>query len=114
MVPSFDVVQDPLSFLGCQSTLWAHAQLSIPENIQVLQCKAGPNQLFLQSVLMSGIAFTQVQHLALRLVELHEVLLHLILELVQVPLDVFSSFCCFNCTSHPGLICKTDEDTPLF
>jgi len=59
--------------------------------------------------LISGVALTQVQNLALGLVEPHKVHRGLLLELVHVPLNGILSLIRINCTSHLGVICKLAE-----
>ena len=55
---------------------------------------------------------TQVQGLALGLVEPHEVHTGPLLELVQVPLDGILSFWCVSCTTQLDVICKLAEGAP--
>lgn len=70
----------------------AQVQLFIQKNSSsVLFCRTTLNEVFSGSVAMSGIAPAWVQHLALGLVELHEVVMDPILELVQVLVDSFAS-----------------------
>ena len=52
-------------------TLLAHVQLFIHQDLQVLLCRAALSEFFSQSVLISEIASSQVQHIALGLIELH-------------------------------------------
>lgn len=54
----------------------------------------------------TGIALTQLQHLALGPVKTHDIPTSSLLELVQVPLDGIPSFRSVNCTSQLGVICK--------
>ena len=63
---SFDAAQDSVGLLKL-----AHVKLSIHQNLQVLPCRSALNEFFFQSVLLSGIALTEVQHLLLSLVESH-------------------------------------------
>jgi len=58
---------------------------------------------------MLRVALTQLQDLALGLVELHVVHTGPLLELVQVPLDGIPSFWLVNCTTQLGVICKPAE-----
>ncbi|KAK4808976.1 hypothetical protein QYF61_015210 [Mycteria americana] len=81
------------------------------------------NQFIPWSVLILGIALTQVQDLALRIVEVHEVCMGPLLKPVKVALDGIPSLLRINCTTELGVICKlaegalnptiyiTDEDT---
>ncbi|KAK4810611.1 hypothetical protein QYF61_007348 [Mycteria americana] len=84
---SFDAAQDTVGFLGCECTLLAHVQLFIHQYPQVLLCRAALNPFIAQAVLIPGVALTQVQDLALGLVEPHEIHMGPLLELAQVPLD---------------------------
>lgn len=67
---SFDAAQDVLGFLGCKGTWPAHVELFINQQV-VLRAFFDPFSA--QSVFILGIAPTQVQDLALGVVELHEV-----------------------------------------
>lgn len=62
------------AFWAVSTTLLAHAQLFISENIQTLCCRTDLNDFF-QSILISVIALNQVQHFALGLAEFQEVLM---------------------------------------
>jgi len=75
---------------------------------QVLN-RAALNPFIFQSVLISGVALTEVQDLALGLVEPHEVHIGPLLELVQVLLNGILSFRRVHCTTHLGVICKLAE-----
>jgi len=76
---------------------------------QVLLGRAALNPFIPQSVLIPGVAPTQVQDPAHGLVEPHEVHTGPLPELVQVPLDGIPSFWCVNCTTQLGVICKLAE-----
>ena len=78
---------------------------------QVLLSRAALNPFTPQPVLIQEVALTQVQYPALGLAELHEVHTGPLLELVQVCLDGILSFWHVNCTTQPGVICKTAEGT---
>ncbi|KAK4831745.1 hypothetical protein QYF61_018943 [Mycteria americana] len=69
---SFEAAQDTIGFLGCEHTSPALTQFFIHQYLQVLLRRAALNPLIAQPVSMVGIALTQVQNLALGLVELHE------------------------------------------
>lgn len=73
---------------------WIFKCLSHP---QVLLSSAALSD-FLQSVLTSGIAPIQMQHPALQLFKLHEVLTDPLLRFVQAPLNDVPSFWCVNST----------------
>ena len=84
---SFYAAQDTVGLLGCECTLSAHVQLFIHQYPQVRLPRASLNPFIPQLVLTVGVALTQVQDLALGLVEPHEVHKGPLLKLVQVPLD---------------------------
>jgi len=67
--------------------LLAHVELLIHRYPQVLLLRAALEPLSAQPLLMFGIALTDVQDLALDLVELHAVCTGPPLQLVQVPLN---------------------------
>ncbi|KAK4806919.1 LOW QUALITY PROTEIN: hypothetical protein QYF61_012640 [Mycteria americana] len=93
-------------FLGCKRTLPAHVQIFIHQYPQVLLCRAALNPFIPQSVLILGIALTQVQDLVLGLVELHEVHMGPLLKPVKIPLDGSPSL---YCTTQLGVIYKLAE-----
>ena len=114
-----------VGLLGCERTLPAHVQLFIHQYLQVLLRRAALNLFIPQPVLILGVASTQVQDLALGLVEPHEVHTGPLLKLIQVPVDGISSLRGVNHTTELGVICKfaegafdptvyvTDEDVRL-
>ena len=61
---------------------------------------------------MSGITLTQVQQLALGLVEPHSVHIGSLFKTVQVPLDGIPSFFLINCTTQFGVIFRLDKSAP--
>jgi len=65
----------------------AHVQLFIHQYLQVLLGRAALKLFIPQPLLIVGVVLTQVQDLALGLIEPHEVHTGPLLELVQVPLD---------------------------
>lgn len=75
---------------------------------QILLCRAALKD-FSQPVLISGIALTQVPHLALGPVELDEVLMGPLLEFLQVLLDGTLSFCSVTYTVQLWIIYKLAE-----
>ena len=95
--------------LGYQCTLWAHVQLIIHQYPQVLLVRVALHPFIPQPVLISGVALTQMQDLALDLVERPEVHPGPPFQLVQVPLDDVLSFWHVSCTTHLGVICKLAE-----
>ena len=86
--------------LGCKCTLSAHVQLFIHQYPQVLLGRTGLNPFIPQPVLIVGFAPTQMQDLALGIVELHEVHTGPPLKPVWVPLDVILSFRHVNGTTQ--------------
>ena len=106
---SFDAAQDTVGFLSCERILPAHVQLFIHQHPQVLLGRAALNPFIPQPILIPGVAPTQVQDLALGLVEPHEVHTGSLLELVQVPLDGIPSLRRVNRTTQLGVLCKFAE-----
>ena len=98
-----------IGFLGCERTLLAHVQLFIHHYPQVLLRRAALNPFIPQPVLILGVALTQVQDLALGLVEPHEVHMGPLFRLVQVPLDGIPSLGHVNRTTQLGVIHKLAE-----
>jgi len=104
-----DAAQDMVGLLGCECTLLDHVQLLIHQYPQVLLVRAAHNPFIPQSVLIPGIALTQVQDLALGLVEPHEVHISSLLKLVQVPLDGTASLRRVDRTTYLGVVGKLAE-----
>lgn len=75
----------------------------------VLLIRATVNEFLSQSVLVSGISLTQMQDIALLLVQLYEVHVGPLLKLFQIPLDGIPFFCCANSIIQLGAICKLAE-----
>ena len=71
---------------------------------QVLLHRSSLIEFFSQSVHVSGIALTQLQHLASGLVEPHSVNVGPLFKSVQVSLDSIPSFCHSKCTTQRGVI----------
>ncbi|KAK4832535.1 hypothetical protein QYF61_023867 [Mycteria americana] len=109
-------VKDTIGFLGCKCTLLAHVQFFIHQYPQGLLPRAALNPFIPHSVLILGIALTQVQNLALGLVELHEVHRGPLLKPVKVPLDGIPSLRNISCTTRLGVIPKIAESAlnPIF
>ncbi|KAK4814944.1 LOW QUALITY PROTEIN: hypothetical protein QYF61_006888, partial [Mycteria americana] len=103
------VLQDTVGLLGCELTLWAHVQVFVRQDPQVLFRRAALDHIIPQSVLKPRIALTQDP--ALGLVEPHEVHRGPLLQLAQVPLDDIPSFLHVNCTTQLGVDCKLAEGT---
>ena len=87
----------------------SHVPHFVHNDPQVLFGRAALKKFFSQSVYVSEIASTQVQHLALGLVELHLVHIGSLFKLVQVPLGGVPSFYCINCTTQFSVICELAE-----
>jgi len=87
---AFDAAEDAVGLLGCQSTLLGHVDLLVNQH-PLTTLRAALNPLYAQPVFVLGIALTQVQDLALGLVEPREVHTGPPLKLVRVPLDGFLS-----------------------
>ncbi|KAK4819050.1 hypothetical protein QYF61_024689 [Mycteria americana] len=83
----FDTSQDAIGLLGRLGTLLAHIQLAIYQYSQVLFRQAAFQPLFPKPVALHGVAVTQVQDLALSLVEPHTTDLGPSIQPVQVPLQ---------------------------
>ncbi|KAK4827693.1 LOW QUALITY PROTEIN: hypothetical protein QYF61_020827 [Mycteria americana] len=68
-----DTSQDAVGFLGHLGTLPAHVQPAVNQHPQVLLCQAAFQPLFPKPVVLHGVVVTQVQDLALGLVEPHTI-----------------------------------------
>ncbi|XP_040529545.1 uncharacterized protein LOC112532543 [Gallus gallus] len=79
----------------------------------ILKCflAAVLNEFFSQSVLISGITLTQVQHLVLGLLKPCQILMGPLTNHVQVPLDGIPPLYCINCTTQHDVISKLAEST---
>jgi len=106
---AFDAAREAVGLLGCERALVAHVQLFTHQCPQVLLSRAALKPFIPHPVLILGVALTHVQGLALGLVGPHEVHMHPLLELVQVPLDGILSLRCANCTTQLGVICELAE-----
>jgi len=95
--------------MGCEHTLVAHVQLFIHQYPQVLVLRGALNPFILQPVLIVGLALTHVQHLALGLVELHEVHTGPLLKLIQFLLDGIPALQNVDHTTQLGVIYKLAE-----
>ncbi|KAK4818354.1 hypothetical protein QYF61_011451 [Mycteria americana] len=83
---------------GCERTLSVHVQLFIHQHPQVLLCRAALNPFIPKPVLILRVTPTQVQDLALGVVEPHE-----------VPLDGIPSLQCIDHTTQLGVVCRLAE-----
>ncbi|KAK4814188.1 hypothetical protein QYF61_011911 [Mycteria americana] len=81
-----DRSQDAIGFLGLLGTLLAHVQAAVNQQPQVLFCLASFQPLFPRPVVLHGVVVTQVQDLALGLVELHRIGFDPSIQPVQIPL----------------------------
>ncbi|CAN0300535.1 unnamed protein product [Bubo scandiacus] len=81
-----DTSQDAIGLLGHLGTLLAHIQLAVDQHPQVLFHQAPFQPLFPKPVALHGVVMTQVQDLALTLVEFHTIDLDPSLQPVQIPL----------------------------
>jgi len=103
--------QDPISLLGNQGTLLAHGHLVIPQDTQVPLHRAALQQVSPEPVLVHGVVPSQVQDLALALVEFHQVPLRPTLQPVQVLLNGSTALWCTSHSSQFCVISKLDGDT---
>jgi len=69
--PSFEAGQHTVDLTGCKQVVLVHVHTFIHQNPQVLLCRAALNEFFSQTVLISRIASTQVQHFAFGFVKPH-------------------------------------------
>jgi len=106
---ALDAVQDTVGFLGSQRTSPAHVELLTHRYPQVLLLRAALKPLSAQPVLVSGIAPTHVQDLALGLVALHVVHSGPPLQPVKVPLDGVPSLQSVNPTTQLGVVSRLAE-----
>ncbi|KAK4831163.1 hypothetical protein QYF61_015633 [Mycteria americana] len=83
----FDTSQDAIGLLGRLGTLLAHIQAAVNKHPQVLFCLAAFQPLFPKPVALHGVVVTQVQDLALGLVEPHTIGPSPSIQPVQVPLQ---------------------------
>jgi len=104
-----DAARDTAGFLGCKCALPAHVELLIHQYPQVLLLRTTLESLSTQPVLVFGIALTQMQDLALGLVELHVVHAGPPLQPVKVPLNGIPSLQSINHTTQLGVIGKLVE-----
>lgn len=97
-IPSLDLLAGLLLQPGVpECMLLAHAHLSSTGTPMSFSAQLLPITSH-SPVFLSGFALTQVQHLALGFVELHEVLVDPLLKFLQVPPDAVLSFCCVGWT----------------
>ncbi|KAK4826455.1 hypothetical protein QYF61_009182 [Mycteria americana] len=105
----FDTNQDAIGFLGHLGTPLAHIQAAVNQNPQVLLCQAAFQPLFPKPVALHGVVVTQVQDLALGLVEAHTMGLGPSIQPVQIPLQSLPTLQQINTPTQLGVICKLTE-----
>ncbi|KAK4811237.1 hypothetical protein QYF61_022134 [Mycteria americana] len=96
----FDTSQDAIGFLGHLGTLLAHGCQPTPPAFQ---------PLFPKPVALHGVVVTQVQDLALGLVEPHTIDLGPSIQPVQIPLQSLPTLKQINTPSQFGVVCKLTE-----
>ncbi|KAK4823743.1 hypothetical protein QYF61_006012 [Mycteria americana] len=106
-----DISQDAIGILGHLGTLLAHIQVAVNQNTQVLLCWAAFQPLFLKPVALHGVVVTQVQDLALGLVEPHTIGLSPLIQPVQIPLQSLPTLKQINTPAQLGVVCKLTEET---
>ncbi|KAK4810700.1 hypothetical protein QYF61_007674 [Mycteria americana] len=104
-----DTSQDAIGFLGHLGTLPAHVQPAINQHPQVLFCQAAFQPLFPKPVALHGVVVTQVQDLALSLVEPHTIDLGPLIQPVQVPLQSLPTLKQINTPTQLGVVCNLTE-----
>ncbi|KAK4817221.1 hypothetical protein QYF61_003745 [Mycteria americana] len=104
-----DTSQDAIGFLGHLGTLLAHIQAAVNQYSQALFRRAAFQPLFPKPVALHGVIVTQVQDLALGLVEPHTVGLGPSIQPVQVPLQSLPTLKQINTPAQLGIICKLTE-----
>ncbi|KAK4821791.1 hypothetical protein QYF61_003166 [Mycteria americana] len=104
-----DTSQDAIGFLGHLGTLLAHIQAAVNQHPQVLLCQAAFQPLFPKPVALHGVVGTQVQDLALGLVEPHTIDLGPWIQPVQVPLQTLPTLEQINTPAQLGVVCKLTE-----
>ncbi|KAK4815461.1 hypothetical protein QYF61_002920 [Mycteria americana] len=104
-----DTSQDADGLLGHLGTLPTHIQPAIDQHPRVLFCQAAFQPLFPKPVALHGVVVTQVQELALGLVESYTVGLGPSIQPVQVPLQILPTLKHINTPAQLGVICKLAE-----
>ncbi|KAK4832178.1 hypothetical protein QYF61_020958 [Mycteria americana] len=104
-----DTSQDAIGLLGHLGTLLAHIQPAVDQHSQVLLCWAAFQPLSPKPVALHGAAVTQVQDLALSLVEPHTTGLSPSIQPVQVPLQSLPTLKQINTPAQLGIVCKLAE-----
>ncbi|GAB0208382.1 hypothetical protein GRJ2_003303900 [Grus japonensis] len=104
-----DTSQDAVGRLGHLGTLLAHIQPAVNQHSQVLFHQAAFQALFPKPVALHGVVVTQVQDLALSLVEPHTVGLGPSIQPVQIPLQSLPTLKQIDTPTQLGVICKLTE-----
>jgi len=107
---SLAVTQATVGLLGCKHILLAHVESSINCHSSIRLLRDALMSFSAEPVSVLGIALTQMQNLAVGLVELSEVVVGPPLKPVQVPLGSISSLSRVSCTTQVGVICGLAED----
>ncbi|KAJ7405457.1 hypothetical protein WISP_139464 [Willisornis vidua] len=101
-----DTSQDATGLLGHLGTLLDHVHLAVNQYPQVLFHRAGFQTLFPQSVALPWFVVTQVQDLALHLIEPHKIGLGPLSQPAQILLQSLSALQQTNIHTQLGVICK--------
>ncbi|KAK4820738.1 hypothetical protein QYF61_004419 [Mycteria americana] len=104
-----DTSQDAIGLLGHLGTLLAHIQAAVNQHSQVLFGQAAFQPLFPKPVVLHGVVVTQVQDLALSLVEPHTIGPGPSIQPVQVPLQSLPPLKQINTPAQLGVVCKLTE-----
>ncbi|KAK4832219.1 LOW QUALITY PROTEIN: hypothetical protein QYF61_021066 [Mycteria americana] len=104
-----DTSQDAVGHLGYLGTLLAHVQPVVNQGSQVLFYQAAFQPLFPKPVALHGVAVTQVQDLALGLVEPHTAGLGPSIQPVQIPLQGLPTLRQMDTPAQPAVGCHSSE-----
>jgi len=104
-----DTSQDAVGLLGHLATLLAHVQPALDQHIQVLFCLGACQPLFPKPVTLCGVVVTQVQDLALGLVEPHTIGLGPSIQPVQIPLQSLPTLKQIDTAARLGVILELTE-----
>jgi len=107
---SLDAAQDTVGLLGFERTLPGHVQLFFDKYSKVLLVRAALKPFSTQTVFVPAIGLTQVQDLALGLVEVYEVHTGPSLKPVKVALDGIPSLRRVDRTTQLGIVGKLVKD----
>jgi len=98
-----DMSQDAVGVLGHLGTLLAHVQPAVNQHPKFLFCRAAFQPLFSKPVVFHGVIVTQVQDLALGLVEPHTICLG---PSIEVPLQSLPTLKQIDIPYQLGVICR--------